>query len=671
VPIPFYRFLSCLILLVFAGVNPFRGQVGYRDSVRHAALRASLPAVKSECFVQLSGNYIRTGHFDSARLAAEEGMTFARQAGDQQRLASLYYNKGVSYLLEGVNASALENLLKGLKLVEPLHDSSDVASYCNIIGVVYQRMKAYDKALLWWKKGIGLVKYNAKIGREQYMDYYGNLGSLYTEEFQYDSALAYYNKSLLLSQTMHANKQTAISFQNIGDVYIRQKKYKEALDFTKRSINLTKASLEDYGTAQLYLNLGLISKGLKQYPEAHAYFEKALQIENGDKSIDDLRQIYEELAGLYEEEHDYPQAFKNHVLFTKFKDSIYNQQNLTALSDLKASYEIDKEQEEIDAKEKVENLKRDVEMHRQKLIDSALVIGFLLLGVGAFFLYRSYRIKKKASVVIVEQQHEIAHKNSTLVQVNKEISDSINYAKYIQQAILPPIEQIRKSCPSSFILFQPKNVVSGDFYFFKNLPGDEVILAACDCTGHGVPGAFMSMIGSEQIGKIISDWKITRPADILNELHKGIKQRLRQDSTESRDGMDVALCKINTRTGKGEYAGANRPLWIFREGEQGLTELKPDKRPIGGMDSGQEDAFTNTGFQLKKGDKLYMFSDGYADQFGGEKNKKMMVRNFKKFLLTIIHLPMQEQEQQLFRKFRDWKGDHEQVDDILIVGLQV
>jgi serine phosphatase RsbU (regulator of sigma subunit)/tetratricopeptide (TPR) repeat protein len=671
VPIFFHRFLSCLLLFVFAGTNSFRGQAGYRDSIRHSVLREQLPAAKSECFVQLSGNYIRSGHFDSARLAADEGMPYARQSGDPRKMASLYYNKGISYLLEGINASALENLLKGLKLVEPLHDSVDIASYCNIVGVLYQRMKAYDKALAWWKKGIGLVKRDAKTGQEQYMDYYGNLGSLYTEELQYDSALSNYNKSLLLSQAMHANKQTAISFQNIGDVYIRQKKYAEALDFTKRSINLTKDYKEDYGTAQLYLNMGLISKGLKQYPEAHTYFEKALELEKGDISIDDLRQIYEELAGLNEEEHDYAQAYKNHLLFTKFKDSIYNQQNLTALSDLKASYEIDKEQEEMDAKEKVENLRRDVEMHRQKLIDTALGVGFLLLGIGAFFLYRSYRIKKKANVVIVEQQYEIAHKNSSLVQINKEISDSINYAKYIQQAILPPLDQIRKSCPSSFILFQPKNVVSGDFYFFKNLPDGEVILAACDCTGHGVPGAFMSMIGSEQLGKIISEWKITRPADILNELHKGVMRRLRQDSTESRDGMDVALCKINLQTGSGEYAGANRPMWIFREGESELAELKPDKRPVGGMDQGQEGAFANTGFKLKKGDKIYLFSDGYADQFGGEKNKKMMVRNFKKFLLSIIHLPMQEQEQQLFKKFKDWKGNHEQVDDILIVGLQV
>jgi len=642
-----------------------------RDSLRQVLAKETNPAKKGKLLLSICSSYATNSLFDSARLAADAGIRYSTLAGDQQTVAAFYYDKGVSYLFAGLNASALDNFLKDLKIVEKLHDTAEIANGCNSIGIVYQRMKEYDQARSWWNRGIRVIKPGTAASRDQYLNYYGNLGSLFVEQLRYDSALLYYNKALKISEAVGDKKLTAVSLQNIGDVLIHQKKYKEAMDYTRRSIALTKLSGQSYGSGGIYLNMGMIFKGIGDYLSAHEYLEEALKIEKQGESLDELRQIYDELADLNMREHDFGNAYKNHVLYTKFKDSIFNQETISTLSDLKATYEIDKRESEMEAKERVENLKRDTEERRQKLIDGALVIGFLLMGGVAFFLYRSYRIKKKANTVILDQQQEIAVKNETLKQINKEINDSIHYARYIQQAILPSAATILQSCPDSFVLFQPKDVVSGDFYFFNKLNDQEVIVAACDCTGHGVPGAFMSMIGSEQIGKIITEWKITRPADILNELHKGVRQRLRQDSTDSRDGMDVALCKLNLKAGTLEFAGANRPLWIARQGLPELIEVRPDKRPVGGMEWAGVSTFTNTEVTLQKGDRLYLFSDGYADQFGGAKNKKMMVRNFKSLLLSLLDLPMATQKERLAQEFNSWRGSHEQIDDVLIVGIQI
>jgi len=645
------------------------GQVAYRDSLRKVFKAEQNPDKKSHLLLNICANYATNSLFDSARRVADEGIRMTEGTSFQSTYASFYYDKGVTYLMQGINGLALENVLKDLKIREKIHDSSSIASAYNMMGIIYQRMKEPDKAVAALRKGIQVAPVSERV--EQFMDYFGNISSVFMDQGQYDSALVNLNKSLQLSLTHHSKKKTAISYQNIGDVLIRQKKYREALVYTKRSIALTEESGENYGTAQLYMNMGLISRGLKDNKKALGYMDKALKIEEEGKSIDELRQIYEALADIYKEEHDFSNAYNYHLLFTKFKDSIFNRENLNTLSDLKAAYEIDKREEEMKRKEQEEMLKQNAEEHRQALIYRGLSAGGAMVGVLALFLYRSYRTKKKANKVITVQRAEIELKNETLSQVHKEISDSIQYAQRIQQAILPPIETIRKSLPSSFIYFQPKDVVSGDFYFFHRLNEEEMIFAACDCTGHGVPGAFMSMIGSEQLSKIISVRKITRPGDIMNDLHNGVRKRLRQDTNDSRDGMDVALLKLNTKNGNIQFSGANRPLWIFRSQTETLEEIKPDKRPIGGLEHLSGLTFTNHEFRLVKGDRLYMFSDGFADQFGGEKSKKMMIRNFRKLLLSLMHLPMEEQEHSLRRKFAEWKGKLEQIDDVLIVGIQL
>ncbi|HWY38037.1 MAG TPA: SpoIIE family protein phosphatase, partial [Bacteroidia bacterium] len=279
--------------------------------------------------------------------------------------------------------------------------------------------------------------------------------------------------------------------------------------------------------------------------------------------------------------------------------------------------------------------------------------------------------KEKVEIInkeVLEQKTVIEHKNL-------EITDSIKYAKNIQEALLPAVTSLQKDFPESFVLYMPKDIVSGDFYWFANRDGKNYF-AAADCTGHGVPGAFMSIIGNALITEIIAEQHIYQPAEILNNLHVGVKTALNQNKGEfeRRDGMDIALCAINKDTLVLEYAGANRPLWLYRKTSADKAEIvKPDKFPIGGLEFDFEEKrrFTNHSIQLEKGDCIYIFSDGYADQFGGAKGKKFMVANLQRAFAEISQKPMAEQYAHLHKIFTDWRGHYEQVDDVLMIGLRV
>jgi len=280
------------------------------------------------------------------------------------------------------------------------------------------------------------------------------------------------------------------------------------------------------------------------------------------------------------------------------------------------------------------------------------------------------RLTKKISdrtFEVMQQKWEMERQNRDITMKSKEITDNINYAKRIQAAMLPGQEQIAKHFKQFFILYKPKDVVSGDFYSFIEA-GDKCVITVADCTGHGVSGAFMSMTGSALLHRIISERKIIQPSEILNHLNTGIIESLGQNENENNDGMDALIIAVDKKNKTLQYAGANRPLWIIR-GEE-LIEVKPDKLPIGGLHIEQKE-FSNREIRLQNNDLLYLFTDGYADQFGGELGKKLMTKKFREILLSIRELSMNKQREFLENHLNKWKDKFEQVDDILVMGIKV
>ena len=317
---------------------------------------------------------------------------------------------------------------------------------------------------------------------------------------------------------------------------------------------------------------------------------------------------------------------------------------------------------------------------QQLVLYISLIFILLLAGMG-YFIYRSYKIKKQANIALeeknrliseqneeIKKQRDIAREQRDLIAAQKKhITDSIVYAKRIQRAILPDIELFKSVLENFFILFKPRDIVSGDFYW-ENKVGDEIIIIAADCTGHGVPGAFMSMLGVTFLNDIILGDGITDPGTILDILRKKIIDSLKQRfDNPLRDGMDIAVINLNYKTGKILFAGANNPLFLVRDGE--LTEIRGDKMPVALHEQMLE--FSSREIQLQKDDKLYIFSDGFADQFGGPKGKKFMKKRFKETFLKICSYPMQEQREMLNKIFEEWKGEHEQLDDVLVIGIKI
>lgn len=270
---------------------------------------------------------------------------------------------------------------------------------------------------------------------------------------------------------------------------------------------------------------------------------------------------------------------------------------------------------------------------------------------------------------VVRQKEEIQAKNKELESVYKQVTDSIHYAKRIQEAILPPAEHFNELLPNSFVLYKPKDIVSGDFYWLDK-KGDSIYFAAVDCTGHGVPGAFMSIVGSNILKDTLNNTDLKTPSQIMDRLNEGVASTLHVGLSDKRtkDGMDMTLCSINYKTLELQYAAAFNPLYLVRNGE--LKQYAADKFPVGAF-VGKKQPFKNTVIQLEKGDMIYIFSDGYADQFGGPKGKKFMAGTFRDLLLEVSKLPSAQQKQKLEQTIELWRGNLEQVDDMLIIGVKV
>ncbi|OJJ14273.1 hypothetical protein BKI52_43090 [marine bacterium AO1-C] len=273
----------------------------------------------------------------------------------------------------------------------------------------------------------------------------------------------------------------------------------------------------------------------------------------------------------------------------------------------------------------------------------------------------------KQNVALETQQQQILQQKEKLEEKNTHITASISYAQRIQQAILPPIKDIQAALPDSFILFRPRDIVSGDFYWFKEID-DKIFISAVDCTGHGVPGAFMSMIGNELLHKIVTDFGITEVDQILGKLNESVRKALQQDETNNRDGMDMTMVGIHKQTSAIEFAGAKNPIYYVQNGE--MHQIKGDKTPIGGMKIKRQDTYTKHLIDVSQPTTFYLFSDGFQDQFGGPNNKRFMTKQFRELLLSIHSQPMDTQKQLLEQALEDWMQEEEQLDDILVIGVR-
>ena len=545
-------------------------------------------------------------------------------------------------------------------------------------------------------------------------DYYNKVAYIYWENEIYNQAIEYFTQSAELNK-LHNNKNGLKNiYYNIGLIYSDMADYTNALNWFNQGLEIARELKQKDGIYTGLLNKASVLKNQNQNTQAIENLQQALSYAKELNNLKLIRACYGMLAENYEIIGDSENTMKYFELFATVdkhikseqikeieaksneqvqkvqQEKVLTEKALTEKSDqLAETQETLKEQEKIAHQQQLELevkelaiKEKEAQLRNEKIIRYGISIIFIVILFFSIILYRQFKAKKEANkklekqnVQIKIQKEEIEKQRDLAHQQKKDITDSIEYAKRIQTALLPPLSFIRRSLPEHFILFKPRDIVSGDFYWMMN-KDDKIIIAAADCTGHGVPGAFMSMLGtaflSEIVNKIIENKHIysLQANEILNQLRNYIIESLHQSGAEneSKDGIDIALCIIDPDKKKLQFAGAHNPLYLIRKNE--LLIYKGDRMPVS-IHQNANVSFTNHEIDINEDDIIYIFSDGFVDQIGGPKKRKFMSRNLQDLLLKIHQKPMDVQEQILNKTFEDWKGDYIQLDDILVIGIKL
>jgi len=582
---------------------------------------------------------------------SQEALSLSEKIKDTLKIAKSHLQIGHYYLDKGDYKNSLAHFLQSLSLNEKINYKKGIANALFSLGNVYYYRDDLNTSIEYYNKCLPIysgLKDTSGIALAS-----NTLGIIYMSSAMFNEALTHFNNALKNYEQINDLLSQGQVLTNVSYVYTETKKYDLALNAANKGLNIARELKDPLGEAKALVSIAGIYSYQEKWNEALSYYNQGLEIANAEKDKNLIRTIYTELYSMYKRKGDFKQSLHYFEKGSKYKDSLFTLEANNQMAEMLTKYDTEKKENEIVL------LTKDKD--RQTIIRNSIIGGLILLIVLSFFILRSNRIKQKANRILKAQ-------NIIIREKNKSISDSINYAQRIQQAILPEKEEIHGVLKDCFILFKPKDVVSGDFYAFEQ-KNEKVIIAAVDCTGHGVPGAFMSMIGHDQLSQIIKEKNIVKPSEILINLNKGIKSSLKQrdSGSETRDGMDLALCTIDLKNNKLEYSGAQRPLYHVN-GQ--LTEIKANKMAIGGTTE-EDYNYTNHEISFVNGDCFYIFSDGYADQFGGKNGKKFSTKQFKELLTDIHEKSMEEQLVILDNKFNSWKGELEQVDDILVIGFKV
>lgn len=608
---------------------------------------------------------------------AEKGIVAAAKNKFYKEQADCLFNLGVVYYYQGNYDKSLNSYLKGLELLETLYTKIPASAgkeiyklmgdHLHDIGKVYNRLSQYQNALKSFDRALVIFReLNYKRGIS---GCYNNMAGVYDGLKDFDKTLYYLQEALKIAEELGDKNRIATGITNIGLTYRIKGEYDKALKYLKKGLKLREAANDVKGLAYSYVGIGQIYIDKKDPARALEYLNKALHYSLKTNAKERIKESYASLADAYALASNYKEAYKYNLLLMQLKDSLITEKSIKQSAELSAKYENDKKEQHIELLEKDKELQKSkaaksrAEAKKQQVQKFAFATGFFLICVMVIVVLRSYRRKQK-------DNQNLAYQKTIIEEKNKDITDSIKYAKRIQEAIMPPEKLWHDILPDSFVFYKPKDILSGDFYWIEQ-DTDSIYVAAVDCTGHGVPGALMSIVGYNLLNKAVLEQKISQPSKILDQLNKWISITLRQSMSDSsvRDGMDITLCKINKNKKQLEVSAAFNSLYHIRS--QILTEIKGDKFPVGIFIDETMRSFAHHELDIQHGDLIYLFTDGFSDQFGGEKGKKFKYAKLKELLISICHLPIQEQKSVLDQTFEDWKGSLEQVDDVCIIGIKI
>ncbi|MBD3638650.1 MAG: tetratricopeptide repeat protein [Crocinitomicaceae bacterium] len=646
----------------------------------------------SESYGWLGYTYINLGELDSGLYYNNKSIGVSMQTGDLETTAAILYNNGHIYMTQGKTDKSLEAYMSALKIYEQMDNQVEIARTYNSIALIYKNQGFYDKALDFYNRSL-LIR--QEFGnKKDIAESLNNIGVLYEYIGDYDKVMPYYRKSLQLRREADYPVGIANSLENISNYFHIIGQLDSSLIYIQEAVAIREKLGLKPGLCEVYIDLGKVYTDLGDMTNAKKYGEMGYQLalELGYPLF--LQNSAIGMTQVYKKSGQYKKALEAYELYVEMRDSLMNLKTQKQTVERDAQYAYEK-QKAIDDAEHEKLLAIEAEKkEKQQILTVATAIGLLLVVGFLIFVFNRLRITRQQKKVIEKQKTEVESQKAAveraheiLEEKNTEILDSIAYAKRIQSAILPSDNVFKKHLPDSFVLYKPKDIVAGDFYWLESTD-NELLFAAADCTGHGVPGAMVSVVCNNGLNRSVREYKLRDPGKILDKTREIIIEEFQKSDEDVKDGMDIALCSLRRGSDSNEhlekgtdksnhglngfevhYAGANNPLWIIRNGSAEIEEVKADKQPIGLFDD--LSPFTTHSLKLHSGDTIYIFSDGYPDQFGGTKGKKMKSKTFKETLLSIKDKPMSEQKEFLDKNFENWKGEFEQIDDVLVIGVRV
>lgn len=549
---------------------------------------------------------------------------------------------------------------------------SEKAKFEGKLGYLYWENNVTAKALEWFQEAI---KTNEAIGNLNAIKVLcTNIGLIYSDENKFEEAIGYFKKSYRINEKFKKRSEMADDLVNISNALQATRKWEESNKALEEALVIFQEEGDIKSIKNCYTSLYENYDKLGHTQKAKEYFELAATLSRKLQS-NELKQMESRTKQAEAITAEKEKEIKN-VKDTILKLTFEKQLQIELLSKEK---ELTLMREKAQKEELAKLIEK--EKNRKRLILGMSIIMGLILGLFFVIIWqlkerkKSYQLLEESNKQVLAQKQEIENQRDIANLQKKKITDSIKYAQRIQQAVLPPVSMIEKCLPESFVLFKPRDIVSGDFYWITQKEG-VIIITVADCTGHGVPGAFMSMLGIAFLNEIVSKLSINKHIrnlnanDILNQLRDNVISSLHQTGKfdESKDGMDIALCIIDMEQKSLQYAGAHNPIYLVRKGQ--LIHYEADKMPIG-IYKNFKNSFKNNEIQIENDDIVYLFSDGYYDQIGGPQGTKYFSANFKKKLLEISTLPMKEQAKILEKNIEEWKNGNEQVDDMLVVGFKL
>ena len=596
-------------------------------------------------YVLMANANFQLARYDIALGHYQEALPIFEEINSTQGIAAVLNGMAVIYFSQNFYDKALEMHFKKLELSRNIGDESEIGNTLNNIGNTYSQIASDTLTKMFGPNFADSIKNNPS---DKYLEFFRD-------------AIDYYKQALEVWERIDDKAEVAGTLYNLGLTHLNSGRPDLALDYLERASVLNKEVNNQRMQADLYLRIGQVSLSNGNISEAAQYLHQSLELALELDIKNTLEYVYLNLSDLYSKLRNFEQALIYYQSYSGVKDAMNQKEKMDMISEMQVKYETEATEKE-NALLTVQSELAEAELRQTRIILTITILAIGVFLVMVVQLIRQNNLKKKAN-------RELVDSNALITEQKKEITDSIQYASRIQNAMLPPGDYIDTLLPERFIIYMPRDIVSGDYYYITE-KDNKVICVAADCTGHGVPGAFMSMLGIAFLNEIISKTTELHTDEMLGELRTQVIKHLHQTGKEgeNQDGMDLALYIADLKNMTIEFSGANNPLFIFRNGE--MIEAKADKMPIG-IHTRAKESFTRHNLDLQKGDMIYTFSDGYPDQFGGPNQKKFMIKKFKDMLAKIYNKSMEEQRHHLEAVLADWMSETEQVDDILVIGVRV